>query len=175
MTALQLESRLRREAQENQIAGGKNKGLSNLTKAAEKHVRVELAKLAGTCEAYIDYARQLQNSADESIIRALERGDITIHRAWVWLKFAKTKQRESLENKMAEKAVRLAYPYPRKIKPISIDPAQILQVWRLFVAEGATEIKCSVVEIGSKRVEFRVQLDEAQFARMQSQGMLKLS
>jgi hypothetical protein len=175
MTALQLEPKLKREAQANQIVGGQHKGLSNLTKAAQKHVRSKLAKLADTCEAYIDYAKKLRNEADDCILQALERGEITIHRAWVLLQCSRSEQRDILENRRVEKAVRQAYPRPRKLQTFSIEPAQMLQVWPLLVADKAGKIKCSVIPIGGKRVEFRVQIDEAQFARMQSQGELKLS
>jgi hypothetical protein len=58
LTALQLEPKFKQEALANQIAGGQKKGLSNLTTAAEMHVRRKLAERADACEAYIDYVKR---------------------------------------------------------------------------------------------------------------------
>ena len=172
MTALELEPKLKREALANQVVGGQNKGLSSLTKAEERHVRAGLARLAGACEAYIDYVKRLRKGADGSVLGALQSGEITIHQAWNWLKLSKSEQREILENVRAEKAVRIAYPRPRKTR-VSIDPTDMERLWPAVVANGS-KIECSVRPISGKRVEFRFQLDEGDFARMRSQGDLKL-
>jgi len=76
LTALQLEPKFRQEALANQFAGGQNKGLSNLTKAAEMHVRLKLAERADVCEAYIDYVKQLRDDAHADILQALELGEV---------------------------------------------------------------------------------------------------
>lgn len=173
MVALELEPKLRREALANQIAGGQNKVLSNLTKVQEKHVRSQLAKLADTCEAYIDYAKQLRNQADDSILRALERGEVTIHWAWNLLKRPKCAQRDILENRRVSKAVHQAYP-PRKQRAVPIDLSRILRIWPVL-ARHAHEIKGSLVLIEDEKVEVRVQMRKELFTNAQAQGALELS
>jgi hypothetical protein len=172
---LELEKKLRQEVA-NQRADVQKKGsLSDLTKGEEMHVRSKLAKLAGVCEAYIDYVKQLRKEAHLSILQALERGEISIHWAWTLLTFSKSEQSEILENRRTAKAVRVAYPRPRKPKTISIDPSRVLQLWRVLAARDARDIKCTVVSIDDKKLEIRVQINEELFTSMQSQGELKLS
>jgi hypothetical protein len=173
LIALEFESKFKKAALDNQIAGGRTKGLSSLTKAEEMHVRSKLAELADVCEAYIDYVKQLRGGADVEILQALESGEISISWAWNVLRFSKSEQRNILENRRAEKAVRLAYSRPRK-RTFPLNPAQLREVWQQFVADYAGPIRCSVIPIGSKRVEFRVQVDEALLTRIQSQGELYL-
>ncbi len=174
VVVLELEDKFRQEALANQIAGGQKKGLSNLTKAAEMHVRSKLAKLADVCEAYIDYVKQLRKEADASVLQALEREEISIHQAWTWRKFSQSEQREILENRRTAATVRVAYPRPRKLKTIAIDPTRMLQVWRVIAAPDLHDIKCTVVSIDGKKVEIRVQINEELFTSMQSQGELAL-
>jgi hypothetical protein len=170
LTALQLEPKFKQEALANQVAGGQNKGLSSLTKAAEMHVRLKLAERADVCEAYIDYVKELRKEADASVLQALERGEMSIHRAWTWRKFSKPEQREILENGTADKAVRLAFPRPRKAQTVSIDPRRVLQVLGMLLDRDAGEIKFSVIPIPGKRFA----MSEELFTSVQSQGELKL-
>jgi hypothetical protein len=174
VVVLELENKFRQEVA-NQRAGGQKKGpLSDLTKGEETHVRSKLAKLAHVCEAYIDYVKQLRKEAHPSILQALERGEISIHWAWTLLTFSKSEQSEILENRRTAKAVRVAYPRPRKPKTISIDPSRMLQVWQVLAAGDARNIQCTVVSIDGKKVEIRMQINEELFTGMQSQGELNL-
>jgi hypothetical protein len=175
IVVLELENKFRQEVA-NHKAGGQTKGsLSNLTKGEEMHVRSKLAKLADVCEAYIDYVKQLREEAHPSILQAHERKEVTIHWAWTLLTLSKSEQREILENRRTAKAVRVAYPRPRKPKTISIDPSRMLQVWQVLAAVDASDIKCTVISIDGKKVEIRVQINEGLFTSVQSQGDLKLS
>jgi hypothetical protein len=170
VVALELENKLRQEVA-NQRAGGQKKGLlSDLTKAAEVHLRSKLAELACVCEAYIDYVKELRKEADASVLQALERGEISIHRAWTWRKFSKSEQREILENGTADKAVRLAFPRPHKEQTVSVDPRRVLQALGMLLDRDAGEIKFSVIPIPGKRFA----ISEELFTSMQSQGELKL-
>jgi hypothetical protein len=174
VVVLELENKFRQEVA-NQRAGGQKKGpLSDLKKGEETHVRSKLAKLAHVCEAYIDYVKQLRKEAHPSILQALERGEISIHWAWTLLTFSKSEQSEILENRRTAKAVRVAYPRPRKPKTISIDPSRMLQVWQVLAAGDARNIQCTVVSIDGKKVEIRMQINEELFTGMQSQGELNL-
>jgi hypothetical protein len=175
VVVLELEKRFRQDVANQRADGQKKESLSDLTKGEEMHVRSKLAKLAGVCEAYIDYVKQLRKEAHPSIVQALERGEITIYWAWTLLTFSKSEQSEILENRRTAKAVRVAYPRPRKPKTISIDPSRVLQLWRVLAARDARDIKCTVVSIDDKTLEIRVQINEELFTSMQSQGELKLS
>lgn len=175
VVVLELEKKFSQEVANQRAGGQKNGSLSNLTKGEERHVRSKLAKRAGVCEAYIDYVKQLRKEAHPSILQALERGEITIHWAWTLLTFSKSEQGEILENRRSTKAVRVAYPRPRKPKTISMDPSRMLQVWQVLAARDARDIKCTVVSIDDDKVEIRVQINEELFTSMQSQGEVKLS
>lgn len=90
--ALDLEPSFRRQARANQQAGGQNKGSSNLTEA---NVRKEIAKAAGVSEGNVTKVDQLRNAAPD-VLKALHKGDVRIHRAWLWRKLNPEQQREQL-------------------------------------------------------------------------------
>jgi hypothetical protein len=170
VVVLELENKFKEEVATQRRAAS----LSNLTKGEEMHVRSKLAKLAGVCEAYIDYVKQLRKEAHPSLLQALERGEISIHWAWTLLTFSKFEQSEILENRRTAKAVRVAYPRSRQPKTMSLDPSRLLQVCQVLATRDARDIKCTVVPIDDKKIEIRVQINEELFTSMQAQGELKL-
>jgi hypothetical protein len=171
VVVLELENNFKEEVATQRRAAS----LSNLTKGEEMHVRSKLAKLAGVCEAYIDYVKQLRKEAHPSLLQALERGEISIHWAWTLRTFSKFEQSEILENRRTAKAVRVAYPRSRQPKTMSLDPSRLLQVCQVLATRDARDIKCTVVPIDNKKIEIRVQINEELFTSMQAQGELKLS
>jgi hypothetical protein len=171
VVVLELENKLKEEVATQRNAAS----LSNLTKGEERHVRSKLAKLAGVCEAYIDYVKELRKEAHSSLLQALERGEISIHWAWTLLEFPKCEQSEILENRRTAKAVRVAYPRSGQPKNMSLDPSRLLQVCEVLATRDARDIKCTVVPIDDNKIEIRVQINEELFTSMQSQGDLKLS
>ena len=52
-------------------------------------MRAEIAKAAGVCVANVTKAKRLIDSADASVLTALQVGEIRIHRAWTWLEASK--------------------------------------------------------------------------------------
>jgi len=172
MTALELEPILRAQARNNQVIGGEKKLLSNLTKAQQKHVRTKQSKLADTCPAYIDYSKRIRDDADDSVIRALERGEVPIYWAWKLLKFSKPEQKEMLEGRRIQKSVQQALPRHRR-KPVSIDPKKTRRLLRALEALKPDEMKCSVASIDEK-VEIRVAIEKQLFTSLQAQGELNL-
>jgi hypothetical protein len=79
-------------ARANQQAGGHFKGSSKLTEAS---VRKRIADEVGVCEGNVTKVEQLLNSEPE-VLDALARGEIRIHRAWVWRRLSRQQQREDL-------------------------------------------------------------------------------
>jgi hypothetical protein len=161
LTALQLEPKFKQEALANQIAGGQKKGLSNLTTAAEMHVRRKLAERADACEAYIDYVKQLRDEAHADILHALERGEVSIHWAWTLLKWSKPEQRNVLEDRRVSKAVRLAFRSPRKRQTASIDRTRVPAALGRLLARDAGEITFTIIPISGKRVAISEELFNA--------------
>lgn len=169
LTALQLEPKFKQEALANQIAGGQKKGLSNLTKAAEMHVRSKLAERADVCEAYIDYVKQLADEAHADILQALERGEISIYWAWTLRKLSKPEQRNALEDRRVHKAVRLALRRPHERQPVSIDRSRVPPALGALLARDTSEITFTVIPISGRRLA----ISEELFNSMQSQGELE--
>jgi hypothetical protein len=107
LLALDLEPELRRRARNNQRAGGLRKLPINLPEAEEAERidnRREIAKVAGVSENYVDKVRKLIANAPPQILVALDEGEVTIHRAWTWLKKPET-QLESLHLHQARHAI----------------------------------------------------------------------
>jgi ParB-like chromosome segregation protein Spo0J len=90
--ASQLKGLFSALARANQQAGGRFKGSSKLTEAS---VRKAIADTAGVCEGNIVKVDQLLNSPTE-ILDALARGEIRIHRAWLWRGLNAQQQQEEL-------------------------------------------------------------------------------
>ncbi len=86
---LELEPSLRARARANQQTGGRNKGSSNLTKAGNLEVRQEIARIAGVSVGNVTKVKQIIDTGDLAVIRALRAGEITIHRAWSLTKDSK--------------------------------------------------------------------------------------
>jgi hypothetical protein len=61
----------------------------------EAHVRKEIARAAGVSEGNVTKVDQLSDSPSE-ILKALHRGDVRIHRAWLWRTLDPEQQREQL-------------------------------------------------------------------------------
>ena len=90
--ASRLKEVVRGQARANQQAGGYFKGSSKLTEA---NVRKEIARAADVCEGNVTKVDQLCN-ADPEVLKALARGEIRIHRAWLWRRLTWQQQRERL-------------------------------------------------------------------------------
>jgi hypothetical protein len=82
MLALDLEHELTEKARANKQIGGQQKGLSNLTKADQMHVRSEIAKAAGVSEGNVSKVKQLNLTCADELKKALSNDEISIHRAW---------------------------------------------------------------------------------------------
>jgi len=71
MLALDLEPELTGIARANKQIGGQQKGLSNLTKAEQVHVRSEIARAAGVSAGNITKVKQLNKTCADELKKAL--------------------------------------------------------------------------------------------------------
>ena len=86
LLALELEPWLKEQARLNQRAGGQNRGSSKLTEAHRLDVRSEIATVAGASAGNVSKVKHLTLVAQPAILQALREGEVSIHRASVWLK-----------------------------------------------------------------------------------------
>jgi hypothetical protein len=86
LLALELEPCLKQRAHANQQHGGLRKGSSNLTEAERLDVRSETAAAAGVSTGNVNKVKQILSDARPELILALRTSEVSIHRAWCWLK-----------------------------------------------------------------------------------------
>lgn len=111
LLALDFESAFRERALANQRLGGREKDWSTLTKAEPIHVRREIARVAGVGVGNVTKVKQLMKTAAPEIQQALRKGEISIHRAWLWSNDPVTVQTEMLRRYRLDK--RLLPPIAR--------------------------------------------------------------
>lgn len=94
--ALTLAHLYQKQASENQRAGGKSKGQSNLTKDQQIEVRTKIAAIAHSSAGNVTKVCQIMRNLNSTIDQALKSGELSIHRAWTWRRFSETQQLEKL-------------------------------------------------------------------------------
>jgi hypothetical protein len=87
-------------------AGGKYKGLTNLSEADRIDARRRIAKRAGTGTGDASKVNTNRRSAHPNIIVALQNGWLSIHRAWLWSKLPKLQQRVEFTRSEEERTQR---------------------------------------------------------------------
>jgi hypothetical protein len=102
--ALEQEPYFQSKALENQIAGGKHKGLANLPKAQQIDVREKIADLAGVCSRTVGNVKTILKNSHPSLVEALHNGTITINGAMEVCKFERMQQVEELARFLARKS-----------------------------------------------------------------------
>ncbi len=95
--ALALEPYWSVTARERQRQGGKETLSPNLTKAKPIDVRAELARAAGVGTGNVTKVKQLLATTTPEVHDALRRGDVSIHRAWLWRVLSPNRQNEELK------------------------------------------------------------------------------
>ncbi len=130
--ARRLKPALQERALDNMRAGGKNKGLTNLSKADRIDVRQQIAKLAGTGTGNVTKVETILERAHPNIIVALQNNLLSIHRAWQWCKLSKTEQREEFARYEEERTRRkLLREFSVGKSEILLDPAQVIEALQL--------------------------------------------
>src|SRR5208337_4095525 len=84
--ALDYEPSFRERARQNQRLGGQFKGSTTLPEAQEIDCRREIAALAGVSEGTLAKIRRLLQAGRPELLEALREGEVSIHRASVWLR-----------------------------------------------------------------------------------------
>jgi hypothetical protein len=105
LLAMELEPSLRIKALSNQRFGGRMKGSSNLTEDAVVDVRAEIAAAAGVSVGNVTKVRQLVNIGHPELRDALRDGEVSIHRAWRWIKESPGQQIDALKTYQAARGV----------------------------------------------------------------------
>ncbi len=85
LLALELEPWFKTRARCNQQLGGQKKGSSNLAEADRLDVRSEIAAAAGVSTGNVSKVKQLASAARPQVLEALRAGEVSIHKASVWL------------------------------------------------------------------------------------------
>ena len=85
LLALDYEPSFRERARENQRLGGQFKGSTTLPEAQAINCRREIAALAGVSEGTLAKVRRLLQAGCPELLEALGEGEVSIHRASVWL------------------------------------------------------------------------------------------
>jgi hypothetical protein len=106
LLARELEPWFKKKALANQQAGGGNKGSSKLTEAERVDVRSEVASAAGVSVGNVSKVKQLMLNAHAEVLQALRSGEISIHRASLWMKEPPQKQYEMLRSHQSERGIR---------------------------------------------------------------------
>jgi hypothetical protein len=83
--ALELEPWFKARAGGDQQLGGQKKGSSNLSEADRLDVRREIAAAAGVSTGNVSKVKQLASAAHPQLLEALRAGEVSIHKASVWL------------------------------------------------------------------------------------------
>jgi hypothetical protein len=144
--ALKLEASLPQRARDNMSAGGKYKGLTNLSEADRIDARQRVAKRAGTGTGNVDKVKSILRSSHPNIIAALQNGWLSIHRAWLWSKLPKLQQRVEFARFEEERTQRkILQEFLPKPASVSLDRAQVIEALQRVEAQrpGSIDIIAS--------------------------------
>jgi len=103
--ALKLEGSLHQCALKNMQLGGKYKGSANLPKAAEIHVREQIASIAGVGGRNVSKVKEILEKGHPRIIGDLVNGSISINRAHSLCRLPLRNQIEALTEEYCGRAV----------------------------------------------------------------------
>jgi len=105
LLARDLEPCLKAKSLSNQRFGGRMKGSSNLSEDATVDVRKEIAAAAGVSVGNVSKVKQLLAIGHPELLEALRGSEVSIHRAWRWIKESPNQQIEVLRTYRTERGV----------------------------------------------------------------------
>lgn len=172
--ALELEPSLREKARSNQRAGGQNKGSSKLTEAASLDVRSEIASIAGVSVGNVSKVKQLTTTAHSELLQALRSGEISIHRAWLWGKESRERQREEWRFYQSErgtkKTIRLLVSRHRsKSQPVAPDLGNLIGQLSALDSSKFGPVKVQVIRAPGRTIFLTEELSQALESQQESQ------
>jgi hypothetical protein len=97
LLALELEPWFKVRARSSQQVGGQRKASSNLTQAEKLDVRSEIAHAAGASDGNVSKVKRLLQEGIPEVLEALRLGEVSIHRASVWVQDDPDKQHAKLD------------------------------------------------------------------------------
>jgi hypothetical protein len=132
LLARELEPWFKERAIENQKAGGKNKGSSNLSEAERVDVTAKVAEAAGVSVGNISKVKQLLRTAIPELLRALRRKEISINAGWMLSKKSSAIQRAELGIPRCKQNIKkdmriLASRHRSRSLPIGPDPSNLIK------------------------------------------------
>jgi len=165
LMALDLEPWLQEKARANQQAGGKRKGWSTLTKAQRVIVRSQIADAAGTSAGSVTKVKQIISCVRPEIQEALRRGEISIHRAWLWRTLTPRDQLAALtlyrSKKGVGKAIReaLSQHQPRTAAD-SLAPVDLAKLLSKLNVNGREPVSLTPIKMPGRTVFLTEELME---------------
>jgi hypothetical protein len=149
--ALELEPSLK------DFASRPNATSSNLTNV-KRDVRPELARAAGVSTGNVSKVKQLLQTAIPEVREALIRGELRIHRAWLWREQTDQAQRDSLwirlHHRDVEKTIaQLVNAHAKKAKAVSLDPFDVANtIARNLGLQDVGGLTATIVDVPGKAV-----------------------
>jgi hypothetical protein len=172
--AQELEPWLREKARSNKQAGGQQKGSSNLTEADKLDVRSEIAAVAGVSTGNVSKVKQLLLHAQPALLQALREGEVSIHRAWLWIQ----KPEQQLDQLRLHQNLRgithqvdlllQAHNHPTGEEPLDVD--RILDALAAMDPERMASILAAEIEIPGEVLLISTGLRQALTSQGELQG-----
>ena len=103
--ALHLEPYFRERRGRPQLARGNDPPSSNLTNDTRRDVRKDIAHVAGVSTGNVTKVKQILDSVIPEVRERLLRGEVRIHRAWLWRKRPPKGQRDALWDHLYQGAI----------------------------------------------------------------------
>ena len=105
--ALRLEPCFRKRCGQPQPARGNDPSSSNLTNdARQRDVRKDVARVAGVSTGNVTKVKQILDSVIPEVRERLLRGEVSIHRAWLWRTLAPKGQRDALWDHLHRRTIK---------------------------------------------------------------------
>ncbi len=155
--ALELEPFLKSKGRAKQQAGGQNKGSSILTKAERLDVRTEIARIAGVSVGNVTKVKQLIVTAHSDIIKALQKKEVSIHRAWLWRKQSPEELRERLWLNQSKRGIgktirHLLSPYLPKNSHTALNVSDLIKLVSTFQSGTLGSVRLVSINVPGKIV-----------------------
>ena len=155
--ALRLEPYFREHCRRQQLARSNDLPSSNLTNDTRRDVRKDIARLAGVSTGNVTKVKQILDSVILEVRERLLRGEVSIHRAWLWRKRPPKGQRDALWdhlyrgaiNKTIDRLLRAHVEVGATVRPVvDVTPIVLGGLAKL----DADDITVAVVDVPGRAV-----------------------
>ena len=155
--ALRLEPYFREHCRRQPLARSNDLPSSNLTNDTRRDVRKDIARLAGVSTGNVTKGKQILDSVILEVRERLLRGEVSIHRAWLWRKRPPKGQRDALWdhlhrgaiNKTIDRLLRAHVEVGATVRPVDdVTPIVLGGLAKL----DADDITVAVVDVPGRAV-----------------------